>query len=140
MLCGKNPVGTSSHDYVYNTVSNITHFAWTKRIQTSYYTHIKSHEKTACVWLTFAWPVIPQNTYVCAMIYITMLQISPFVWSKERIQMSFYTHTKNHEKKACVLLTFAWPVIPQNTYLPRDDIHNKITNITCSAVKAKKIK
>ena len=55
---------------------------------------------------------------------------------KENTNVILYTH-QNHEKKACVLLTFAWPVIPQNTYLPRDDIHNKVTNITFSAVKEK---
>ena len=83
MLCAKKPVGTSSRDYVYNTVSNITHFAWTKRIQMSFYTHTKIMKK-ACVLLTFAWPVIPQNTYLPRKIYITKSQISPFLRSKVR--------------------------------------------------------
>ena len=59
-----------------------------------------------------------------------------FCVDKENTNVILYTH-QNHEKKACVLLTFTWPVIPQNTYLPRDDIHNKVTNITFSAVKEK---
>ena len=71
-------------DYVYNTVSNITHFAWTKRIQTSYYTHIKSHEKNGmCV-----------------------------------ANLCLASNTSEH-------------------ICSRDDIHNNVTNITFCVVKEK---
>ena len=61
MLCGKNPVGTSSGRLcIYYCLKHNTFCVDKENTNIILYTHQKSWKKP-CVLLTFAWPVIPQT-------------------------------------------------------------------------------